>query len=210
MRWDFAQRRGAAAAGLGGLAVLVCLLGGAATLRADYVDPWGLPSGSASLKLATQEAIALGDTVQGFDFATGSVDSSGSYAEIIAGGTVDLVFFELDPDSTRPFFRSPEDIHSFDRYLVVGFEDSLALEEIVHMEGVELIRFAPVEDGFAFVLLQIQQHQTPETTAVKLEVTSLGDSTVAFDWVWQPNGSRQFIPTAAGECSLSELKALYR
>jgi len=191
------------------LLLAALIVPGSAFTQGGYSDPWGLPSGSATLKLATQAAIAAGAAVQGFDFATGSVDSTHSYMELIQAGTVDLVFFELHPDSSRAYFRAPEDANLFDRYLIASLADSVDLAGITHMQGVWLDRFAPVQEGWAYVMLQEQAGSEPAESAVKLEVSALADSSVSFDWVWQPNGSLVFVPSSTETRSLSALKALF-
>lgn len=194
------------------LSILVLVLGGGLRIAGsqdDYTDPWGLPSGTGTLSLATQDDITTGAAIEGFDFATGAVVDTPSYMEILAAGEVDLLFFELASDPERHYFRAPEDADAFDRYLVASLIDTIGIDEIASMAGIELDRFMAVEEGFAYVLLQIQANAAVETTAVKFEVTSLSDSSVSFNWVWQPNGSRHFIPTASEESSVSGLKALF-
>lgn len=198
--------------GLGAvLCILALALGGARVADSldDYTDPWGLPSGSGSLALATQDSIASGADIEGFDFATGTVVDTSGYMGILAAGVVDLLFFELASDPEHLYFRAPEDEDAFDRYLIASLGDTVGIDEIASMAGVELERFVTVEAGFIYVLLQIQADAAVETTAVKLEVTSLSETSVSFNWVWQPNGSLEFIPTAVEETSLSRLKALF-
>ncbi len=72
-----------------------------------------------------------------------------------------------------------------------------------------LERFVPAVLGHAYVMLQIDAAAAVETTAVKLAVAALSDSTVIVDWVWQPNGEMQFIPSAWRSSSFSAVKNLY-
>ena len=189
----------------------LCLAIIAAFALTEYVDPWGLPSGTATLKLASQQAIGSGAKVHGFDFASGAVDSLHSYLEIVALGEIDLIFFELHPDSSRYFLRAPEDSDEFDRDLIVSLADSLDLEAMASMpDSLLLTRFVPAQEGHAYLLLQIRAGAAVETTAVKFELSALADSSATFNWVWQPNGSREFIPTATREQSLSAIKRVFR
>ena len=190
---------------------LALLLAGAAS--AQYEDPWGLPSGSATLQLATQAEIATG-AVQAFDFALGGADVYGNYGQVVSLGIADLLFVELVEGEASHWFRAPEDLNFFDRELIFALEDSLDIGEIVGLrdeQGAEPAweRFAAVEPGFAYLLLQIQAGASPETTAVKLEITAVGAESVEFDWSWQPNGSDNFVPTPVSRSSLGAVKAIY-
>lgn len=194
------------------IALLLILL--AAVAGADYVDPWGLPSGSATLELALQDSILFAAPVQAFDFSLGEVESLSTYAELVAAGVADLVFVELESGEPEHWLRAPEDPqYQLDRHLIVGL-GPVALDEIDDMldaEGLPLVleRFVLAAPGEAYLMLQIDADAQPETTAVKLAVTALSDSTVSFDWVWQPNGERLFVPTSTEARSLSAVKALY-
>ena len=194
-----------------------CLFGallGAATARADYLDPWGLPSGSATLRLATQDSIQAGGRVQAFDFATGTVDSLASYLELVLGGAADLLFVELVPGEGAHWLRAPEDpLYQSDQPLLadLGAQPLAAVADLLDPEGDPLLltSFVEATAGHAYALLQVQRGAEPETTAVKLAITTLGDSLISFDWVWQPNGSREFIPTAAARGNFGAIKARY-
>ncbi|MBM4117710.1 hypothetical protein FJ251_08190 [bacterium] len=193
---------------------LLAALAVAASARADYVDPWGLPSGSASLRLATQDSIQSGGRVQAIDFATGAVDSLASYLALVLGGVADLLFVELVPGESAHWLRAPEDpVYQNDQPLLVdlGVLPLAAVADMLDDAGdpLPLASFAAAAAGHAYALLQVQRGAEPETTAVKLAITALGDSLVAFDWAWQPNGSREFIPTPAATTSLGALKARY-
>ncbi len=187
-------------------ALLILLLLPALAL-ADYVDPYGLPSGSSSLALATQENIASGNDIEAFDFATAEVLSD-SYIEHVSSGLGDLIFFELDSGSTEHYLRAPEGIDGFDRS-IIGHLGPLSLDEIQHMDDVELSVTALAVDGDAYVLLQIQVEAEPETTAVKFRLTSLSAGQIQFDWAWQPNGSRYFMPSPAESMDFGELKQIW-
>ncbi len=197
-----------------GALLIACLILGAPAAQADYIDPWGLPSGSATLQLALQDSILSGAPVQALDFTSGSVESLLTYLEIVDAGVADLLFVELEVGEAEHWLRAPEDpLYQLDRYLIAGL-GPMALEDVENMldaEGEPLIleRFGLAVQGDAFVMLQIDAAAQPETTAVKLVVTELSDSTVSFDWVWQPNGERSFVPTSTEGSSLSAVKALY-
>lgn len=201
-------------AALVALLLLPAALAGAATARADYLDPWGLPSGSATLRLATQDSIQSGGRVQAIDFATGTVDSLASYLALVLGGVADLLFVELVPGEGTHWLRAPEDpLHQSDQPLLADL-GALPLDAVTDMldgEGdpLALTSFAAATAGHAYALLQVQRGAEPETTAVKLAITALGDSLVAFDWAWQPNGGREFVPTSAARGSLGALKSRY-
>jgi hypothetical protein len=178
------------------------------------MDPWGLPSGSATLRLATQDSIIFGAPVQAFDFSSGNVESLLTYSEIVAAGVADLVFVELESGEAEHWLRTPEDpLHQLDRHLLAGL-GPVALEDVTDMldpegEPLPLVRFVLAAPGEAYVMLQIDNAAQPETTAVKLAVTALSDSTMSFDWVWQPNGEREFVPTSTETRSFSAVKSLY-
>jgi hypothetical protein len=195
----------------GALALALALLLGLAgpATRAGYEDPGGLPSGTATLKVATPAAIADSAFIHALDVATGTVDSTRHYLDLVAAGEADLLLVELVGQSGF-WFRAPEDVFLFDRDLIDSLGPDVALADIADMEGAELAAFARACAGCAYVLLQIQTDADPETTAVKFAVTSLGDSTATLDWVWQPNGTRDFIATAAARRSIGAVKALYR
>ena len=92
------------------LLALIALAGPlAGRAAADYLDPWGLPSGTATLRLATQDSIVAGGHVQGIDFATGSIDSLNTYLAAVLAGAVDLLFVELVPGESAHWLRAPED-----------------------------------------------------------------------------------------------------
>ncbi len=194
------------------LFVLVAIQGRS---MADYIDPWGLPSGSATLPLLTQTEIASSNDVQGFDFAAGAVIDTTNYSELVLEGVVDLLFVELVPGESQHFLRAPEDQDYFDRSLIYRFEDGRTIDQIAGTRdedglSVPWERFGAVEADFTYVLLQIQTGASPETTAVKLGVTAVDGESVSFDWVWQPNGSDAFIPSPVTTSTLSTVKALYR
>jgi len=194
--------------------LLLAALLSAAPGRADYLDPWGLPSGSATLRLATQDSIQADGRVQAFDFATGAVDSLSDYLGLVLGGVADLLFVELVPGEAAHWLRAPEDpIYQSDQPLLAD-AGALPLEAIANLLDAEgdplpLASFATATAGHAYALLQVQRGAEPETTAVKLAITALGDSLISFDWVWQPNGSREFVPTSAASGSLGAIKAHY-
>lgn len=196
------------------LLLLLAALFSAASARADYLDPWGLPSGSATLRLATQDSIQSGGRVQAFDFATGTVDSLASYLALVLGGAADLLFAELVPSEGAHWLRPPEDpLYQNDQPLLADL-GALPLDAVTDMLDAEgdplaLTSFAQATAGHAYALLQVQRGAEPETTAVKLAITALGDSLVTFDWAWQPNGSREFVPTTAGHSSVGAIKARY-
>jgi len=198
------------------LLIALAALAGPLTRRAaaDYFDPWGLPSGTATLRLATQDNIVGGGRVQSIDFATGNVDSLNSYLAGVLAGAADLLFVELVPGESPHWLRAPEDpLYLLDQPFLADLGER-PLGGVVDMldeqgEPVPLVSFAPAVLGHAYALLQVQAGADPETTAVKFEVTALADSTLSFDWAWQPNGSREFIPTAGAAASLSAIKALY-
>ncbi|MDP6418758.1 MAG: hypothetical protein QF492_01080 [Candidatus Krumholzibacteria bacterium] len=174
---------------------------------ADYVDPWGLPSGSDSLEVATLDSIQNGSTVEGFDFFTGT-SRNAPYLDFIFGKEVDLLPVELAPGSV--YLRAPEGEDFYDRALIAradaGFTD---LESVASMEDVELGALAEAEEDGIYLLLQIREGESPESTAVKFQVKSLDENTLVFDWVFQPNGTMDFIPSSLRSGSFSEIKALY-
>ncbi len=171
---------------------------------ADYIDPYGLPSGSASLNLATQAAIASGESVEAFDFTDAEMILA-PYMDHMSTGLADLVFFELHPDSIFHYFRAPEGGDGFDRALIAEL-GPVDLEDLTRIEDVEFAVTAPVVDGDTYVMLQIQAEALPETTAVKFRVTLLGDTQTDFDWVLQPSGSLYFVPSASETMDFGELK----
>jgi len=193
-------------------AMILLLL--AASAAADYQDPFGLPSGSATLGLATQDSIQNNGEVEGLDVATGEV-LAGSYLDLVQEGEVDLVFFDLDPESPGLQLRALEGDDYFDRLLIFSFADSLGttapLESVTGAEG-EGVEWAVHEEaleGCCYLLLQLQEGAEPEVTAVKFRITLLEDESLELDWVWQPNGSMDFVPSAALESSLGSVKLLY-
>jgi len=195
----------------GAIAVALALLLGLAgpATRADYEDPGGLPSGTATLKLATPSAIADSAAIHGLDVATGTVDSTRHYLDLVAAGEADLLLVEL-AGREGAWLRAPEDALLFDRDLIDSLGPDVALGDIAGMADAELAAFAGACDGCVYVMLQIQVGADPETTAVKFAVTSLGDSTATLDWVWQPNGTLDFIASATARRSFGSVKALYR
>jgi hypothetical protein len=202
-----AARRGAALrTAYAGAALLAVAAATAALAPADYLDPYGLPSGTATLKLIEQADIPAGLPVQGFDFASGTVDSLHSYDELTAAGEADLVFLAWAGDT---LLRAPEDTEGFDRALIADLGDTVALAQIAHMEGVPLAVLVSAVLDHAYALLQIQTDAPIETTAVKLAVIARGDSTITFDWTWQPNGELRFVPVATDARSLGAIKRLY-
>ncbi len=192
-----------------------CLLLLAPLARADYVDPWGLPSGSATLRLATQDSIMAGALVHSFDFSSGQVESLLTYMETVVAGVADLIFVELETDETEHWLRAPEDPqYQLDRNLIAGLGvmELNEIPDILDDEGVPIVmqRFVLAAMDEAYAMLQIDAAAQPEITAVKLAVTALSDSTVSFDWVWQPNGEWSFVPpTKTATRSFSAVKALY-
>ncbi len=174
---------------------------------ADYVDPYGLPSGSASLVLASQADIAGGANVEAFDFAEAQVLDA-PYQDHVSGGLADLVFFELHPDSADHYLRAPEGDDGFDRLLLAHL-GPLELTEVHHMEDAELQVTVPAVDGDAYVMFQIQAEAQPETTAVKFRLTYLSEVRADFDWAWQPNGSLHFVPSASEAMDFGNLKTLW-
>jgi hypothetical protein len=194
------------------LALLALATPGAA--RADYLDPWGLPSGTATLRLATQDSIVGGGRVQGIDFATGSIDSLSTYLGAVLAGAADLLFVELVPGEAAHWLRAPEDpLYLLDQPFIadLGERPLGAVADMLDDEGdpVPLVSFATAVLGHAYALLQVQAGAVPETTAVKFAVTALADSALSFDWAWQPNGTREFIPTSSRASSLGAIKVLY-
>ena len=181
---------------------------------ADYLDPWGLPSGTATLRLATQDSIVGGGRVQSIDFATGGVDSLSSYLGTVLAGAADLLFVELAPSEPAHWLRAPEDpVYLLDRPLIADLGQR-ALGEVADMRGEDgaplpLLSFATATLGHAYALLQVQAGAAPETTAVKFAVTALDAASLSIDWAWQPNGSREFVPVASAATSLGTIKALY-
>ena len=196
------------------LALTLLALAAAGSARADYLDPWGLPSGTATLRLATQDSIVGGGRVQGIDFATGSIDSLSTYLEAVLAGALDLLFVELVPGEATHWLRAPEDpIYLLDRPFIadLGERPLGAVADMLDDEGapVPLLSFATATLGHAYALLQVQAGATPETTAVKFALTALADSTLSFDWAWQPNGTREFIPVGTASTSFGAVKAHY-
>ncbi|MBC8367452.1 hypothetical protein H8E52_08580 [bacterium] len=187
--------------------VLLLLMLIPALAAADYVDPYGLPSGSASLALATQEDIGGGFSVEAFDFATAEVLSD-AYIDHVSRGIGDLIFFELEFGSADSYLRAPEGTDGFDRSLI-GHLGPLDLGEIQHMVDVELSVTALAVEGDAYVLLQIQAEALPETTAVKFRLSNLSADQIQFDWAWQPNSSRYFEPSPAESMDFGELKRIW-
>jgi hypothetical protein len=197
------------------LAALLFFTLAAPTLaRADYLDPWGLPSGTATLRLATQDSIVGGGRVQGIDFATGTVDSLSDYLALVEAGLVDLLVVELVPGESAHWLRAPEDpVYLLDQRFLADLGER-PLDEVADMldEGgapLPLVSFATPSLGHAYALLQVQLGAAPETTAVKFAVTALADSALTIDWAWQPNGTREFIPVSSPAASLGAIKALY-
>lgn len=201
------RRRRAGGALALALAMLLGLAGPAS--RADYQDPGGLPSGTATLKLATQDAIADSAAIHALDVATGTVDSTRHYLDLVAAGEADLLLVEL-AGQDGAWLRAPEDALLFDRDLVDSLGPDVALADVAGMDDAGLTAFAGACEGCAYVMLQIQAGADPETTAVKFAVVALGDSTATVDWVWQPNGTFDFIATATARRSFGAVKALYR
>jgi len=173
----------------------------------DYVDPYGLPSGSASLILATQDDIGDGADVEAFDFASAEVISD-TYIDHVNTGIGDLIFFELEFGSADSYLRAPEGTDGFDRSFIAHL-GPLDLDEIQHMEDVELSVTALAVDGDAYVLLQVQAEAQPETTSVKFRLSNLSAGQIQFDWAWQPNGSPYFIPSPAESMDFGELKQIW-
>lgn len=193
------------------LAILLLL---ATAVRADYVDPWGLPSGSATLSIATQELILSGEPVEAFDFTGGALMNELGYLDLVAEGVADLLFVELVVGEQEHWLRAPEDpVHVLDRLLIadVGEETLESVTDMLDDEGQprELLAMTTASEGHAYVMLQIDAAAAIETTAVKLAVTALSDTTVTFDWAWQPNGEREFVPVSTEASSLSAIKALF-
>lgn len=178
-----------------------------ALAAADYIDPWGLPSGSGALALATQDAIQGGDPVEGYDFAAGEVLEA-SYVEQVAAGLADLLFVELDAEDPVRYLRAPEGEDGFDRAFIARL-GAMELAEVQSMEGLELETHVEAAAGECYVLLQRREGEDPETTAVKFRLSALDGTTASFDWVWQPNGSLHFVPSAAAPASFSRLKTLW-
>ncbi len=178
-----------------------------ALAAADYVDPYGLPSGSASLALASQADIAGGANVEAFDFAAAQVLDA-PYQDHVGEGLADLLFYELHPDSADHYLRAPEGDDGFDRALIAHL-GPLDLTEIHHMEDADLSVTVPAVDGDAYVMVQIRAEAQPETTAVKFRLTNLSETQADFDWAWQPNGSDYFVPSASEAMSFGRLKALW-
>ncbi len=182
--------------------------------RADYLDPWGLPSGTATLRLATQDSITGGGRIQGIDFATGSVDSLRDYLGLVRAGAADLLFVELAPGEPAHWLRAPEDpLYLLDQPLIadLGQRPLGEVADMLDEEGapLPLVSFATAALGHAYALLQVQAGAAPETTAVKFAVTALDAASLTLDWAWQPNGTREFIPVAGAKTSLGAIKALY-
>jgi hypothetical protein len=182
--------------------------------RADYLDPWGLPSGTATLRLATQDSIVGGGRVQGIDFATGSIDSLSDYLALVEAGLVDLLLVELVSGESVHWLRAPEDpVYLLDQPFLadLGVRPLSQVADMLDEDGdpVPLVSFATPSLGHAYALLQVQLGAVPETTAVKFAVTALGDSTLTFDWAWQPNGTRDFVPVGSADTSVGAIKALY-
>ena len=183
-------------------ALILLLL--APVAAADYQDPYGLPSGSASLALATQDSIQDGGLVEGFDFAEGVV-ITGTYVELVEGGEADLIFFDLDDEIEGFQLRAPEGTDLFDRALIDSIGE-VDLESVTGMDGLELSVHKEAGEDCTYVLLQIREGAEPETTAVKFRITLLEDDRLELDWAWQPNGSMNFTPSAVGLRSLGEVK----
>jgi len=175
-----------------------------AAARAEYVDPYGLPSGSAELALATQAAILSGASVEGYDFA-GPELIEAPYVDQVAAGLVDLLFVELSAENDTLYLRAPEGADQFDRFFIADL-GPVDLAEVDSMEDVELTSHVPATLGDTYVLLQFRENAQPEITAVKFRVTGLEAASVHFDWAWQPNGSLYFVPSAAEPLSFGELK----
>lgn len=193
-----------------------CLLALAAAgaPRADYLDPWGLPSGTVTLRLATQDSITGGGKIHGFDVAAGSVDSLSDYLGLVEAGAVDLLFVELAEGEAAHWLRAPEDpLYLLDRPLIadLGEQPLATIADLLDETGdpVALASFVPAVLGHAYGLLQVQAGAAPETTAVKFAVTALDAAALTIDWAWQPNGTREFIPTRSAASSWGAIKALY-
>ncbi len=75
------------------LLTLLFLLSPILGARADYSDPWGLPSGTVTLKLARQDSIQAGAPVHAFDFSMNHVDSLLAYDVLVAAGRADLLLW---------------------------------------------------------------------------------------------------------------------
>ena len=176
----------------------------ATAAAADHQDPYGLPSGSASLALATQDSIQGGGIVEGFDFY-GSAVLTGTYAELVEGGEVDLIFFDLDPGSEGFQLRGPEGRDFFDRELLSSLGVAV-LDTMSSMESDTLYVHREACEGCGYYLLQIREGADPEATAVKFRITHLGVDDIELDWAWQPNGSMEFAPSPVAERSLGEVK----
>lgn len=185
--------------------ILLALALWPALVVADYVDPYGLPSGSASLALATQSAIQSGEPVEAYDFAAPELLEA-AYLDQVNAGIADLVFFELEPEGEIQYLRPFEGADGFDRLLIASL-GSVDLAEIAGMEDVELGSHVEAVPGDSYVLLQIREGFEPETTAVKFRVTATDGAALSFDWAWQPNGSLYFVPSAAEVTSFGELKS---
>ena len=126
----------------------------------------------------------------------------------------DLLFVELVVGEQEHWLRAPEDpVHVLDRLLIadVGEETLESVTDMLDDEGQprELLAMTTASEGHAYVMLQIDAAAAIETTAVKLAVTALSDTTVTFDWAWQPNGEREFVPVSTEASSLSAIKALF-
>jgi hypothetical protein len=182
----------------------LCLCLGLSSASADYVDPYGLPSGSRTMYLATQEAIVSGESIEAFDFANDEVIFA-AYAEQVSAGLADLVFFELHPDSLFQYLRAPEGSDGFDRALIAQL-GAVELEDVSNIEDVEFAVTLPAVNGDTYVILQIQLGELPEITAVKFRITVLDETQVSFDWVLQPSGSLYFEPSSIGDMNFGELK----
>lgn len=189
------------------VSVLLLLLPLAAS--ADYVDPWLSHCGTDTLPLVTAEAIANGEDVSAFDFNLGEVASQSSYTDHCRDGIADLFFIDSAPGSGTLYFRSPEDSLGYDRSLMGWIYPLQVLEDVATMEDADLRIQMPAGTVPCYVMLVIDTAAAIETTAVKFTATEVTDSTVTFDWAWQPNGSREFIPTSQESASFSEVKSLY-
>ena len=183
---------------------LILLLLLAPVAAADYQDPYGLPSGSVSLALATQDSIQNGGLVEGIDFAEGVV-ITGTYIELVEGGEADLIFFDLDHEIEGFQLRAPEGTDFFDRALIDSIGE-VDLESVTGMDDQELSVHKGADEDCTYVLLQIREGAEPEATAVKFRIMLLADDRLEMNWVWQPNGSMNFTPSATSLRSLGEVK----
>lgn len=211
---DKAQDRRVAPAWIRASLALLLLCGLAAPSTAQYIDPWGLPSGSAEMALVYQDSIDTGAAVDGFDFAGGEVIADQDYDEISEGGIVDLVYLEITPGEDAHYLGAPDGGENFDRLTMYALGPDLELDEVENCydeSGVllEMSSFVLAEAGGVYLCLQVDA--AGDTTVAKFKLTTLEDDVIAFDWVWQPNGSFFFIPPppATETSSFGRIKSLY-